>query len=357
MIQAAKIIGTGMATTGLIGAGVGPLILGLATLGLIGALIMHGFYYTKSVNNSSFFYVPNCHAFVNLPIQSRFFWYINSKLTRFTLVSLGVCFMLGLLYKGPIRFILTTLGLPYVYPLFAAMFTVLGAVIISNILTVNTSKMQLFIAGLLAFIFASFIVVVTGYHCMFIKYLLSLIELYLIPLMSIPYTGVYLPINQGNSSGGINLYMMQGTNATGSGSAGSGQGGTGNNIIYGPGAIDHNGNGVNTNMGKDGTIKAGDPSFVSDFLGHGPRPGGFMHVDNPGRFIRYLVGQSNQPLASNFADVLEKQKILGLKRVTSANATPAQRVFLQAIMDNNPQEFGSNIYITKKLIKALRDAA
>ena len=76
-MQAAKIIGTGMATTGLTGAGIG--------IGVVLQTILK-----KSYNNLhwNFTSPPKAHAFVNLALQSNmpFIKYVISKLYPISLV-------------------------------------------------------------------------------------------------------------------------------------------------------------------------------------------------------------------------------------------------------------------------------
>lgn len=141
-----------------------------------------------------------------------------------------------------------------------------------------------------------------------------------------------------------------GGNATtdnGGGNATTGSGGA-NVTTSGPMDVaDHLGNGTNPNMGPNATMKAGKLGSC----------GGFMYIENPdGVPIKYHKGVSNQPLATNFANTLERQMSLNLQRISKYNTTPEQRLFLDEFR-NSAEGMGiTKTSLTKELILQLRRA-
>lgn len=267
---------------------------------------------------------PKPHAFVSLPLQSGFFGFIYGKLTLIRLICLSVGLGLTLFYRWPIRLLLVTLGLSYLYPLFGAVLSVLAIMVINNIMTRNTSMLQLIIAALLGFFIPLFITLVSDYHNMLIISLLALIETFFI----------FAPADSSGSLIGMILHMDAPTGPAGSASGGGDGAGPVNSAAVGNVSAIGEGNGTNPDIGPRGNIKAGKDT-------------GVMCIHNPsGLPIKYNENGTNQPMARNLADTLDNQGRLGLKSFSKNNTTDAQRAYIiDLIRDRMPNKWA---HITTK---------
>lgn len=164
---------------------------------------------------------------------------------------------------------------------------------------------------------------------------------------------------QGNTTAiGLDVLAMNtqgvpgssGGNATtdnGGGNATTGNGGSNATTSGVMDVADHLGNGTNPNMGPNASMRAGKLGSL----------GGFMYIENPeGVPIKYNKDVSNQPLATNFANTLERQMSLNLKQLTKYNSTPEQRLFLDEFRNTAEGRGITKGSLTKELIYQLRRA-
>ena len=100
---------------------------------------------------------PKPHAFVSLPVQSRFFSFIfnfiKNKLKERTLwyvIFFSVVLLFG--FRLPARLLLGSLDLLIYYPPFNVVFALCSVIAISNLKVNKVSKITLFFSGFLAFL-------------------------------------------------------------------------------------------------------------------------------------------------------------------------------------------------------------
>jgi hypothetical protein len=200
--------------------------------------------------------------------------------------------------------------LSYLYPLFGAVLSVLAVMVINNVMTKNTSRLQLIIAALLGLFIPLFITLVSDYHNVLIISLLALTETFFI----------FAPADSSGSLIGMTLHTDTPTGPVGSASGGGGGAGPVNSAAVGNISAIGEGNGTNPEIGPRGNIKAGKDT-------------GVMCIDNPeGLPIKYNTEGTNQPTANNYADSLDNQARLGLHLFSKYNTTEAQRAYIKDLI-------------------------
>lgn len=258
---------------------------------------------------------PKPHAFVSLPLQStylaRLWGAIASKKFIYSFVFIFMTGFLG-------RYLIS------VY---------YGVDVFTDLYNSISISFYLFMAAHTAFIRAA-------------------IEQWLLggTLPTVPNSLAMNPQWVPSGSGGGGGNAAAGATAGGGGSN-SAAGGSVDDVISG-GLTDTQdifGNGTNPNMGPNATTRAGKLDQY----------GGFMYIHNPeGVPIKYKPEGGNQPLATNFADTLERHRKLGVNTFSQYNSTPAQRQYIQDFVAANPSAFNggppSKQKLTQTLIAAIR---
>ena len=246
-------------------------------------------------------------------------------------------------------FFLVTLGLLYLYLLFGAVLSVLGVIVINNIRTISTGKLQVVIAASLGFIVPSFIIFVVGYHNTFI---MLLVDLVLASLTSY----ILEPVFSAGSYSGTYWLTCKDTNATDSGPIGSSNGGSGGgkyssipvgssipaDPMYGPRckkAIEYAWNKLGVDLYKQPSevskirMKSDGRIIIPDLEGqagnYNPHASSFNNI-------------TNQPLAGNIGRALRNQHINGEKDLT---------VFSPRAIEPNKLSFFFEIYWNTDLLQ------